>query len=260
MSINRFTYIDFAMRGQGNYFMEQYVGEIPFIGTVGTDLLQLYDLTNTLQIDYDVRIFNEKLGIYKDSSNENIIDASNSLIQDYTTFDYISLSVDDFLNNISGNQVTNLGKFSAAHKDFARKTNTYFGYADGFASIFDASGSYDINDKVFSGEELVQLLKQRHIDGSGNDVYKLSGSLNLYQLANILSFMALNDPFSNRTNKTKFDGFIAGDRILIEMGITIAFELTTYNASYTELPETDNTIILSHIIYAPLLLTLRNLS
>ena len=255
-----YTYIGYSIRAGGGFHMQQHLGQIPFIGSIGTDLTQSYDLTNTLQINYDVRIFNEKLGIYKNATNEIIIDSSNSLIRDDFTGDTIYLSANDFLNNISAAQITDMGKYSTIYTDFLRKTNTYFGYPDGFDRIFDASGSADISLNVFSKQDLLHILKQRHIDGSGNDVYKLSGTVNLRQLTNILSFMSLNDPFSNRADKTQFDGFFAGDRILVETGITISLAVTTYTADYITNPVSNNAIILQHVVNAPLLLTLQNLS
>ena len=261
MSTNSdYTYISYAIRAGGGFHMEQYLGEIPFMGSVGTDLTQIYDLTNTLQIDYDVRIFNEKIGIYKDLSNANIIDSTNSVISDNLNSGNIVLSANDFLNNISAAQITSMGKYSTIYSDFIRKTNTYFGYADGFARIFDASGSADVSFNTFSAQDLLPILKQRHIDGSGNNVYKLSGTVNLYQLTNILVFMAFNNPFSNRIGKTQYDGFFAGDRILVETGITISLSVSTYNADYITDPVSSNAIILQHVVNAPLLLTLKNLS
>jgi hypothetical protein len=265
MSISSYTYISSAIRAGGGFYTEQYFGEIPFIGSIGTDLIQLYDLTNTLQIDYDVRIFNEKLGIYKDSLNENVIDSTNSLIYDTSTGyvnndDNITLSVDDFLDHISDSQVTGLGKYSTLHSEFIRKTNTYFGYADGFERIFDASGTTDVIDNPFTAENLLQILQQRVTDDSGNERYKLSGSVNLYQLTNLLSFMSLNNHFSNRLGKTQFDGFFAGDRILIESGITISLAVTTYNATYINEAVSNANTILQYTVNAPLLLTLQNLS
>lgn len=261
MSTNSdYTYISYAIRAGGGFHMEQYLGEIPYMGSVGTDLTQIYDLTNTLQIDYDVRIFNEKIGIYKDLSNANIIDSTNSVISDNLNSGNIVLSANDFLNNISAAQITSMGKYSTIYSDFIRKTNTYFGYADGFARIFDASGSADVSFNTFSAQDLLPILKQRHIDGSGNNVYKLSGTVNLYQLTNILVFMAFNNPFSNRIGKTQYDGFFAGDRILVETGITISLSVSTYNADYITDPVSSNAIILQHVVNAPLLLTLKNLS
>jgi len=261
MSTNSdYTYISYAIRAGGGFHMEQYLGEIPFMGSVGTDLTQIYDLTNTLQIDYDVRIFNEKIGIYKDLSNANIIDSTNSIISDNLTSGNIVLSANDFLNNISASQITSMGKYSTIYSDFIRKTNTYFGYADGFARIFDASGTADVSFNTFSAQDLLPILKQRHIDGSGNNVYKLSGTVNLYQLTNILVFMAFNNPFSNRIGKTQYDGFFAGDRILVETGITISLSVSTYTADYITDPVSSNSIILQHVVNAPLLLTLKNLS
>lgn len=259
MSNNNNTTVSYVIRAGGGFSMEQYFGEIPYIGTNGTDLTQLYDLTNTLQINYDVRIFNEKLGIYKDPTNEIVIDSSNNIIQD-NQLDFITLSVNDFLNNITAAQITSLGKYSKLYTEFVRKTNTYFGYADGFARIFDVSGTTNVHSTPFSANELINILKERHIDTSGNDVYKLSGNINIYQITNLLSFMIANNPFLNRVGKVRLDGFIAGDRILIEAGITITLDLTIFNASYINNPLYGNTTILQYTLNAPLLLTLQNLS
>jgi hypothetical protein len=64
----------------------------------------------------------------------------------------------------------------------------------------------------------------------------------------------------NRAGKTQYDGFFAGDRILVETGITISLAVSTYTADYITAPLSSNAIILQHVVNAPLLLTLQNLS
>jgi hypothetical protein len=46
-----------------------------------------------------------------------------------------------------------------------------------------------------------------------------------------------NDPFLNRSNKTINDGFVVGDIILLESGITIRLDL--YNKAVTPITGTD---------------------
>jgi hypothetical protein len=258
MSIKGYKYVIIA---NGGYSMTQTFPEIEYIGTNGTDLTRLYDLTHTLQLAYDVRIINEKLGIYKDASNNYIIDDTDTRIKDDTLDDYVVLTVDDFLDNINASQVISLGKYSSLYKEFTRKTNTYFGYADGFPKIFDANGASSIGSGDLSANDIINLLTDKHLDASGNLVYKLNGVINIYQLTNILNFVVENNPFHNRDNKTRRDGFIAGDRLLIETGITISLDLTTFNASYISSPVYNNNLpFLQYSINAPLLLTLQNLS
>ena len=86
MSSTEYTYIKYVIRGGGSLTMEQHFGEIPYVGTNGTDLTQLFDSTHALHIDFDVRIFNEKIGLIKDASNSTILDTSfNSELNTFPT-------------------------------------------------------------------------------------------------------------------------------------------------------------------------------
>lgn len=258
--MEEYIYAQQLIRATGGYSMEQHFGEIPYLGTTGTDLTQLYDLTHTLQVDFDVRIFNEKLGIYKDETNENIIDDTNTSIYDGSKTDRVSLTTEEFIDNISADQIVSLGKYTSLYSDFNRITNTYFGYADGFASIYDESGAADINSGVFTPSNLIDILSEKYYDISQNYTYKLNGNIQINELTNILTFLYEKNPFDNRSDETREYGFVAGDRILVSSGITISLDLTIYNADYIENPLYNNSTLLKHTVNAPLLLTLQNLS
>lgn len=260
MSSTEYTYIDHAIRGGGYLTMEQHFGEIPYVGTNGRDLTQSFDSTYALQIEFDVRVFNEKLGIYKDATNSNVIDSSFSIIKDDTIDDYINITNDEFLNNIAVQQITSVGKYSTLYSEFKRKIDTYFGYADGFEPIYDQSGAIIIHTEPFTPSDLIHILTERYMDLSNNYVYKLNGFIQIYQLTNILTFMSETNPFNNRNGHTRDDGFIAGDRILISSGITITLDLKIENKTYIDNPLYPDTIIMEHISNIPLLLTLQNLS
>ena len=254
------NYKDQAIAAIGGFSMDQHFGEIPYVGTNGNDLTQLYDLTNTLQLNFDVRTFNEKIGIYKDQANLNIIDNTNKTVYDGSRSDFLALSVDDFIGKIKETHIVSMGKYVSLYSDFKRKTNTYLGHADGFASIYDSNGASDINSGIFTPINLIDILSEKYYDVSGNYVYKLNGTIEINDLTNILTFLCNTNPFNNRTNQTIDDGFIAGDRILVSSGINITLELMIYNTDYIEEPLYSNSTILNHTINAPLLLILQNLS
>jgi hypothetical protein len=72
----------------------------------------------------------------------------------------------------------------------------------------------------------------------------------LYILRNI----NVSDPFLNRTNLTMADGFVAGDLILIEKGLTFNLDVTCIDDNNVE------TILLRKNVQVPVLLRLDNLS
>ena len=249
-----------AIVANGGFSIDQHFGEIPYVGSNGTDITQLYDLTNTLQMNFDVRIFNEKIGIYKDPSNLNIIDNTNQTIYNDSSIDFLSLSVDDVIGNIEDTNIVSLGKYESLYSDFKRKTYTYLGYADGFTSIYDSDGTSDINSGIFTPRNLIDILSEKYYDTSGNYIYKLKGTIEINDLTNILTFLCNTNPFDNRMNQTIDDGFIAGDRILVSSGITITLDLIINTEDYIENPLYSKSTILNHTINAPLLLILQNLS
>ena len=258
-----FTSLDYVIIGEGGFSTEQYLGEIPYIGTNFTDMTQLFDLTNVLHINFDVRIFNDKIGIYKNESNTTVINSSSTTIKDIefgVHEDFITITADEFLNNIKPEHIVSLGKYETLYRDFKRKADVYFGYATKYETLFDKTGNILITSDIITPNNLVELLTERSLDNSNNYVYNLSGFIQVYQLTNILSFLSETNPFNNRTFHTRNDGFIAGDRILILSGITITLELRTGNKEYITTPLYNNDLILKHTINAPLLLTLQNLS
>jgi hypothetical protein len=261
MSSTNYTDIDYVIRGGGYLTMDQHFGTIPFVGTNGTDLTQPFDSTNALLIDFDVRILNEKLGIYKDASNNFVIDSSSTILKINTSDDSITITAEEFINNLTEQQVISVGKYSNIYIEFTRMIYSYFSYADGIDSIFDPSGSTIINTKYLTPSDLINILKERYLDLSNNYVYKFKGIITLFQLTNILTFVCENDPFKNRSGYTVNDGFIAGDRLLISPGFNITLDLKTANVDDNDgNPTYEETVIMQYTSNTPLVLTLQNLS
>jgi hypothetical protein len=56
-----------------------------------------FDVTESLQVRYDVRVFNEKIGLLKDSTNEIITNTSYNPTNNTFPVDSISLTASEFL-------------------------------------------------------------------------------------------------------------------------------------------------------------------
>ena len=147
-----------------------------------------------------------------------------------------------------------MGKLVTIYRDFLRNTNFYFYYPLDFPSIFDASGTTDISGGEFTKNKLIEILTQQYVDSDGNLIYKLNGNITLNDINNLLRNINASDPFSNRTNLTMADGFIKGDLILIEQGLTFNLDVNCVDDNNVE------TLLLRKVVQVPVLLRLDDLS
>jgi len=186
------TSLDYVIIGEGGFSTDQYLGEIPYIGTNFTDMTQLFDLTNVLHINFDVRIFNDKIGIYKNESNTSVINSDSTTIKDIefgVHEDFINITADEFLNNIKPENIVSLGKYETLYRDFKRKADVYFGYATEYKTLFDKTGNILITSDIITPNNLVELLTERSLDNSNNYVYNLSGFIQIYQLTLVMTVL-----------------------------------------------------------------------
>jgi hypothetical protein len=56
----------YAYGASGGFIMEQGFNDVVLIPY---EKINKYDVTEALQVKYDVRVFNEKIGLFKDSDN-----------------------------------------------------------------------------------------------------------------------------------------------------------------------------------------------
>jgi len=226
----------YAMVALGGYTMQQ-----------GFDTIRLameqpmtnYDVTQALQVAFDVRVFNTKLGIIKDSRNISILDSSYNSSQDRFPIDTITLTADEFVAGMRAAQVISVGTYSTMYRDFAEYVNAYFGYAGGFASLFSKTSNYTYNNGVFDADAVMNIITAKAMDSSGAYVNSVGGSITVYNVNNILRFAVDSNVFNNRdpvngytasdpTNHANYglgDGFFAGDLILVPAGTTITINL-----------------------------------
>jgi hypothetical protein len=191
-----------------------------------------YDVTGAVEVLMDVRLFNNKIGIAKDSSNVNILsgstasyynDVSNMLITD--SFD---ISASEFVYDISTNGNTNciisVGVLSTIYSDFSNYVATYFGMPNlptsgnntgtndseyGFATLFSNAPNFNPNNGTFDKAAFVNLINAgtnnagftggtMGYDGSGANISELSGNIKISGITSLLRNAVDVNPFGNR--------------------------------------------------------------
>lgn len=154
-SIDAITGLQYLFEASGGYQMERGFNKI----TARTqDLIQRFDVTDSVQVKLSAGLFNTKLGLVKDASNQNIITTTyNSTSGGFPT-DSITITSSDFVYGISANNIISVGKYSTMYSDFISYVRKYFGYSGGFSSLFKAASEFDISGGVFNADSFVSLL------------------------------------------------------------------------------------------------------
>lgn len=279
MSYPVYTGIYYALEGLGGYDMEEGIHNVELIPS---EILNQYDVTGSVQIYMDVRFFNEKIGLYKDAQNQNILSSSFNEITRKFPQDTITISSNEFLQNVHIPNIISVGKLETLYVDFIQYVNDYFSYANGCSSIFNPASQMDINGGIFDATQLITILNGKTKDpATGEYVNDLSGSITILSINQMLQQIISSNPFNNRQpNSSLRDGFIENDLIFIKTGIKISLNVNfiengiTINDLGVQIPKNDcycykkgyfstNTTMtntdITMTVYTPLLIKLINI-
>lgn len=273
----------YALSALGGYQIEEGLKTITLLPV---NQINQYDTTDSLQVRFDVRTFNQAIGLYKDTTNENILDTSFN--ESTFTFprDMIELTANQFVLGMTENQIISVGKLKYVYNDFIEYVNNYFGFPNGFSTLFTLSSQIGINGGVFDANEFINVIHGTTLNPSTGEYIKdLSGSITLNSINQLLNYVNYSNPFNNRTTVVTSikDGFIEGDIIFVPNGITITLNLdiisnsiglntlgssllsqlnssTNYTNNYFSVNTTTTNTNIKRIIKAPLLIKLTNLS
>ena len=252
-----YTGVYYTIFATGGYTMEQQFSTIKIVQQTP---LTRYDVTNALQVRYDVRDFNKKLGLIKDAGNRYVLDSSFNTNTNRFVNDTITINAFEFVQNMTAERVISLGTYSTLYSDFMYYVNTYFGYAGGFSSIFASLSQIDINAGVFDANAFINIINGHSIDASGSYIKDLTGSITIYNVNSLLSYIVDGNQFANRdpvngtnssdpSNPSNYglnDGFMAGDIIYVPTGTTIKLQLLidpeNYNPINNQGPSNASTI------------------
>ena len=237
-SINGSVY---ALSAKGGYLMNQGVKTIKLLAY---EQLQRYDVTNSVQINYDVRVFNDKLGLFKDASNIDIqfsdYDADNLTYP----MSSINISSEEFVNQMKAVNIISVGSLSTLYSDFITFVDNYFSYPYGFSSLFTITSQFDINGGLFDENAFINIINGKSIDSNGAYVKDLSGSITIEKVNEILRFINYTNPFgnrdpsgnantasdsTNRNNYTMADGFLENDLIYVPQGVVVSLSVNISN-------------------------------
>lgn len=242
----------YALTATGGFAMERGFETIEFREA---DSIATFDVTDAVQVLFDVATFNAKLGLVKDATNENIVSSTFDEVTDSfrdgaNEVTAVSVSAAEFTAGIAANglQVFSVGKYATLYSDFRNYVSSYFGFDGGFSSLFAAASEFAIDTtNVFDGASFARLLTSE-VDNSGAYISDLSGSITVSNLTRLLRYAVDTNCFGNRTpnvdptgtsvdpsynsNYGVEDGFIAGDLIWIPTGTTITLNLAIDSESF----------------------------
>ena len=222
------------------------------------EIIPRFDVTDSIQVLFDVATFNAKMGLYKNATNDALVSTSYNTTEDYFTnpdgseLSEITISTADFKTglNVNGKQVFSVGKYATLYSDFKNYVSSYFGFDGGFSSLFTAASEFNIDtDNHFDGASFVRLLNGETQNANGSYINDLSGSITISNITKLLRYAVDSNCFGNRTPGTSdasgnyldgsgtsidpsynnnygpTDGFIAGDLIWVPSGTTITLKL-----------------------------------
>lgn len=232
--------LKYAFFGNGGFNVEKGFQQVYILKM---DDLDKYDVANSIQVTFDVRTFNEKLGLYKNAGNNGLISTTYNNDSDSFNVDCISLSASEFISGINPSSIISLGALSSLYSDFSYYLNQYFNNKSGFTDTFTLSRPININNGVFDASSFMYLLHRHARDLCGNFVTDLSGTVTFNDINNTLRKVVNTNIFENRYttsvdssgndvsgnaidpinpyNYTVADGFMEGDLLFIPNGITI---------------------------------------
>jgi len=226
----------YAFGASGGFVIEQGIDRILLRIE---DLLQQYDVTNALEVKMDVALFNYKLGLIKNLLNNEVIDSSFNYETDEFPVDSITLSAEEFIENVTYDSILCLGRLSTLYSDFMSYVQAYFGFSGGYASLFSGDQEFNINNGIFDASAFIKLIHYQAPDGKGSYIKDLSGSVVISNLNELLRNAVDANVFGNRdpsngttavdpmnhANYGVNDGFIDGDLIFVPYGITATLNL-----------------------------------
>ena len=205
-----------------------------------------YDVTNSLELLFDVRIVNQKLGITKDSSQTQVltpVDQYYDTSRQVFLQDTLQITSDDLVATLTTGSIISPGVLQEIYTDFSTYVQAYFGNSPvGFSSLYTVP---HLPHTLLDTSGLQHLfLSQGTSDGSGASIGFLSGTLNITEVTQVLTDICNNNPFGNRdpSSVTILNGFLANDLIYVPPGgfsitLSVQLEALTYELPITHTGE-----------------------
>lgn len=229
--------LQYAFSASGGYQMERGFNKITLLPQ---SEVNVFDVTNAIQLTFDVKTFNSKLGLTKNDTNTNIMTSNFNYITDTFPVDSITLTASEFTNGITANNILSVGSYSTMYSEFISYVNSYFGIFSGFETLFSEETVFGLNDGVFDANAFINLITKTDVSSNGSYVSEVTGQITINNVNSLLRRIVDANLFGNRTpsvadgtavdpsNNSNYgvaDGFIAGDLIWIPEGTTVNLKI-----------------------------------
>lgn len=183
-----------------------------------------YNVTDSVQVKFDVKTFNAKLGLVKDASNVAIISTTFDTSTNAFAYDSLTISAAEFVAGMSVENVVSVGKYATVYSDFDTYVQSYFGQNGGFSTLFHR---YQPNNSVFDAAAFMNFITG---DASNN----FTVSITVGNINNLLQFAVDSNCFGNRIDPSGVNyGFLANDLIWVPQGTSIKLNLDIDAESFT---------------------------
>lgn len=228
----------FAFNATGGYVMDQSFSAI--LLQPQTDASYI-DVTNAIQVKFDVRTFNEKIGVIKDADNKYVISSAYEATSDLFPNDSITLSAAEFVAGMNSEQVITTGTYGTLYSDFKNYVKQYFNYAGGFTSLFIGAEDFSYNDDLFDGDAFINLIDPSNTDTLKTTIADLTGTITISDINKTLRYVIDRNVFNNRDPSGIVDisssdpsdnnnygmaaGFLENDLVWVPAGTTITLKL-----------------------------------
>jgi hypothetical protein len=233
----------YTFNAVGGFVMERGFDDIAFREDAA---IETYDVTDSVQVLFDVATFNTKLGITKNTANTQLVSTQFNPVTDQfesnnVAIDTVTLSSTEFVNGlVKPEQIISVGRYTTLYSDFTNYVATYFGFDGGFSSLFTAASEFSIDDDgVFDSNSMLSLLTGTTGDGTGAYISDLSGQITIVNITKSLRHAVNTNCFGNRNpsnggtaidpaNSSNYgvaDGFVAGDLVWVNTGTLVKLNL-----------------------------------
>jgi len=232
-----YTGVAYVLDSIGGFSIDQTFSQIQLSNGLP---ISKYNVSEAIQIKYNVRTMNEKIGVIKDQNNDQVLQViyydpmNENLIDDFGNIkDTVTVTSSDFLKSLTTDNIISMGKMSTLYNDFNYTVMQYFGAPAGFSSVFQNVSQFSINQGIFDASAFVSLVNSITFDNAtGSVITPLNGYFTIKNLNSHLRFICGSNVFGNRptngyngSSYTPFNGFMSGDLIYIPNGISITLNV-----------------------------------
>jgi len=187
---------NYAFLGEGGYSVDQSFN--PILLTPNLSAFQLYDVTLALQVKYDVRLFNKKLGLLKDASNLLVLESSYNAVSKKFPNDSITINADEFVENMTAPQIISVGAYKTFYREYMYSVNNYFFSLGSLKDdLFSGLSAIDISRGLFDATTFINIINQTQYSNE-KYIQSLTGFITLTNINQLLLYAVDSDVFGNR--------------------------------------------------------------